>query len=294
MKGKYITRLLCCAFLWLGVSCSSDAGISSSKADSDALVEVGGYTLYKDDVEDIIPVGLTPEDSISAAEAYIKLWIKDQLVFLKAEENLGKDETIKELVDNYRHSLLVFTYQENLLYERLSKSVTDSELLDYYNERSDQFKLSNNIIRGLFLVVPKSSDQLESFKKWYKNPADFQKIENSYLQNTNVYEYFYDKWISFEEIVDRIPIKVSDASGFIRSSRNIEVEDSTNVYLLHIRDFKLQEEIAPFDYARPKVLDLILSQRKTAYLTKVEDDLYNEALKNKTIKFFKKTEETTK
>lgn len=292
-SGMQIMRY--CAILLLVmvcVACSSESGQQTTSTDgSEILVEVGKSSLTRAQVEAIIPQGLEQHDSILAAESYIKLWIKDQLLFEKAEENLGKDETIRELVDNYRHSLVVFTYQERLLKERLSKSVSDKELLDYYNEHNDQFKLSNNIIRGIFLVVPQSSPQLENFKKWYKNVDDIEQIEKNYLRNTSVYELFNDKWVGFEEILDRIPVKISDANSFLRTNKYIEVQDSTNVYLLNIKDYKLQDEVAPFDYARSKVLEIMLNQRKSTFLSGVENDLYKDALQNKKIKFYYKTED---
>lgn len=274
-------------------ACSSKGG-ESGEATANAnnvLVEVGKSSLTRGQVEEIIPQGLSQLDSVLAAESYIKLWIKDQLLFEKAEANVGKDQAIKELVDNYRHSLLVFTYQERLLKERLSKNISDKELLDYYNEHNDQFKLSNNIIRGMFLVVPQSSSQLNNFRKWYKNRADIEQIEKNYLQSTSVYDYFYDKWTNLEEILDKIPVNIPDASAFLRANKYFEAQDSTNVYLLSIRDYKLQEEVAPFDYARQKALDIMLSQRKSTFLSEIENDLYKEALRDKRIKFYYKTED---
>lgn len=284
MKCNLHNIIALCAVLLIAVSsCKSDSNGGSS--DGMALVSVGDKTLTLEELDMAIPQGLNPTDSAFAAEAYIKLWVKDQLLFEKAKENLLDDNNVEELVENYRHSLIVFTYQEQLLKEQLAKRISEDDLKKYYDEYSNQFVLDNNIIKGLFLKIPVTSPQLENMKKWYRSESAVEKIEKAHLQNAAVYDYFYDKWVSFEDVVDNIPMGIKDNEQFLKGNKFIEYQDSTFVYLLNIKDYKLVGEPAPYEYARAKALDIVVNQKKKVFLNEIEDDLYNKALRDKNIKF---------
>lgn len=172
--------------------------------------------------------------------------------------------------------------------EQLAKKISEKDLKAYYDEHPDQFRLENNIIKGLFLKVPRTSPQVENFKKWYRSKSSVEKIETVSLQNATVYDYFYDKWVSFEDVMNNIPITFTNNGEFLKKNKFIEHQDSTYVYLLNIVDYRLNEEPAPYEYAQPKVLDIVLNQKKATFLSEFENDLYERALKNKSIEFHNK------
>ena len=71
-------------------------------------------------------------------------------------------------------------------------------------------------LKGLFLKVPENTPNLGQLKKWYcsTNPDGVEKIEKYALKNAVIYDYFYDKWIPFEEIVNNIPYEFGGAESF--------------------------------------------------------------------------------
>lgn len=271
------------------LSCSSIGGTDDSPKEQ-ALVSVNGKTLYIEDLEDIIPQNLTPEDSILAAEAYIKMWIKNELVYEKAIENLSDKKQIEELVENYRRSLTVFTYQEQLLKERLSKKISDKDLESYYNSNSQQFDLNTDIIKGLFLKVPLTSTRLDDLKKWYRQGNDeaVENIEKYSLENAVNYDYFYDKWVDFTDVMNNIPAIIPSSQQFLVSNKNLEVQDSSYVYLLHIKEYVLAGKTAPFEYSKGEIMDILMNQRKEDFIKQFENDLYNTAVNNNKIKYYNK------
>ena len=78
------------------------------------LVEVAGKFLYQEDLLTALPLNLSAEDSVLFAENYIRNWVEDVLLFDKAENNVRDGEKVKALVENYRKSLLMHAYQEEL------------------------------------------------------------------------------------------------------------------------------------------------------------------------------------
>ena len=59
------------------------------------------------------------------------------------------------------------------------------------------------------------------------------------MQNATIYEYFYDKWVDFDEVMDNIPIHVSNPNAFLKANKYVEVADSSYCYLLNIRNIYL-------------------------------------------------------
>lgn len=287
MNIRYIIYISLSVFF---LSSCSSSGRPDDLPKEQALVSVNGKTLYWEDIEDIIPQNLTPEDSILAAEAYIKMWIKNELVYEKAVENLSDKEQIEALVENYRRSLTVFTYQEQLLKERLSKKISDKDLETYYNENTQQFDLNTDIVKGLFLKVPLTSPRLDDLKKWYRqgNEVAVENIEKYSLENAVNYDYFYDKWVDFTDIMNNIPIVIPNSQQFLVSNKNLEVQDSSYVYLLHIKEYVLSGKTAPFEYSKGEIMDILMNQRKEDFIKQFENDLYNTAVNNNKIKYYNK------
>lgn len=268
-------------------SCSSEKSNEDKDDGEQALVSIDGKVLRKQELDDAVPKGLNTTDSTLAAEAYIKMWIKDELMYEKAKENLTDKARIDELVENYRQSLTVFTYQEQLLTERLSKETSEKELKEYYEKNTNQFELQTNIIKGLFLKVPLTSPRLEDLRKWYQSTSDqaIENIEKYSLQNAVIYDLFYDRWVNFDDVTNNIPYLINDSRQFLQRNKRLEVQDSSYVYLLNIKEYLLSGDKAPYEYAKGQILDILLNQKRESFMKKVENDLYNDAIKSNKIKF---------
>ncbi|NDW08172.1 peptidyl-prolyl cis-trans isomerase [Dysgonomonas sp. 520] len=278
------------------LSCSFGNG-NAEVNEEEALVTVNGRTLYLSDLKEIIPSGIDAEDSIKAAESYIRLWINDELMYEKAQKNVADKERIDELVNNYRQSLTVFTYQEQLLKERFSNQLSDNVLKKYYEENLDRFKLQSNLIKGLFLKIPSSSDMIDDFRRWYKSNSKtaIEGIEKNHLKHAVTYDFFYDRWMSMDEMMTKIPYTVTNSEEFLKKNKSLEVDDSTNVYLLYIKEYALTGTTAPFEYVKPQVMEVLINQQKANFLKEFEEDLYNQAIKEEKITYYyKKDTESNK
>lgn len=271
--------------------------LSCSKGSTDApdlsqvpVVTVGDKTLYMDELNNTVPRTLSSQDSTAAADAYIKMWINDQLLYDKAKKNIVNKEEIERLIENYRKTLISNLYQEQLLKEHLLKSVSDAELQSFYEQNKDKLKLKENIIKGLYLKVPLDSKELNNFLKWYKQPTDaaVENIEKNTLKNAVGYEYFYNRWVSFNEIIDNMPLSVDNGADFLKINKNIEARDSSFVYLLNVKEYRTVGSEAPYEYIKNQLMEIYTEQRKSDYLNKVQQDLYNKAISDNEIKFYNK------
>ena len=253
------------------------------------IVSVNDKVLYEAELRAIIPHGLSPQDSLEIAKSYIQSWIDEKLMYNQAERNVIDRSQIEKLVADYRKSLIVNIYQKQLLHETLSKNVSDQELQTFYDGNKQYFNLKENIIKGLYLKVPINSPQLANFQKWYKQGTmeSVENIEKNNLQSAVNYDYFYNKWSSFDEVIEKIPVTVDNQQQYLKNNKNIEVRDSAFVYLLNISEYKLIDTTAPFDYIRSTVKEVYLERKRAEYIDQIEKDLYDKALSKDEIKFYK-------
>ena len=131
------------------------------------LVEVNGNFLYKEDLQSVLPAGLSKDDSLLFAERYIRDWAEDLLLYEKAQNNIPDNEEIEKLVGNYRRALIMHTYQQELIGQRLSNEIPEQELAEYYEKNKELFKLDRPLVKGLFIKVPLTAPQIANVRKWY-------------------------------------------------------------------------------------------------------------------------------
>ena len=82
--------------------------------DSDLVARVYDKDLFVKDLKKEIPSGI--EDSSFYVEQYINTWVKKQLMIYHAEINLTSDmQDYKKQIDDYKSSLLIYAYQQQLL-----------------------------------------------------------------------------------------------------------------------------------------------------------------------------------
>lgn len=268
-------------FILLILLCSCKKTQTSDE--QDVLAAVEDRILKRSDVIRMLPRGISSTDSLLMAESIIKKWIKDALVYDVALQNLGDEKAeINKLVDDYRNSLVRYRYQDRLLKEKLTADLRESDKLNFYEENQDKFVLDKSLIKGLFLKIPLDAPGLNEVKSWYKqtNEDALEKIEKYSVQNAALYDYFYDRWVDFDEIMDNIPIHVSDVNAFLKANKTVEVNDDNYCYLLNISDYLSSGSIAPYDYANPQIVEMLINQRKMEFLRKFEDELYNDAIRN--------------
>ena len=259
------------------------------------LVEVSGEFLYKEDLQAALPLNISKDDSVLFAEHYIRNWIEDALLFDKAEGNIPDNDKISKLVENYRRALIMHTYQEELVNQKLANDISEEEINAYYEKNKELFRLDNPLVKGLFIKVPLSSPDLGNVRVWYrKNNQDIiEKLEKYSLRNAVSYDYFYDRWTSVPDVAAKIPLKVLDTyENYLDKNRNVEVKDTAFCYFLHIEDFLGKDKQKPLDFARDEIKEILINLKRVEFINKVKEDLYQRASdRNKIIYYYLNSDE---
>lgn len=255
---------------------------------SDGVVaEVNGHLLYQIDLESITSSATSPEDSAQRARDFIEQWATDILVYDEAKK-LNTDR-IEMLVEDYRRSLYIYEYEQHLVNKQMSHDVQDSTITLFYEQTKHHYILQDHIFKGILLVLPHSTPQLDQLKKWLNalNEDNMEKIEKYAYQYASGYELFNDSWVTANQILLRLPIQTDILKTSLRQNSTIQVEDSLSTYILHVTDKHFAGEVMPLEYARPEITKWILSQKQVKFLQDERKEVYENAIRFKKIKIYK-------
>lgn len=285
MKKSLLCTVLILTLVIVG-SCAKKAPVAERKP----LLEVEGKFLYEDEVQKVIPPTVKDSDSIAIAQSFIKKWVTDVLMYENAKRNVTNQAEIDELVEGYRKSLTIHQYQQKMIEQRLPKEPSEEDLKAFYDEYSDQLKLKESIIKGLLLVVPAKAPKLANVRSWVQSgdTKSLESIEKYSIRSAVSYDYFGDQWLPLSTILKKIPLQIQDPANFLASNRFVELSDSTQHYFLKIESYRNSGQVEPFEMAKDKITNILLNKQKADFMTKFEDELYYDAVKNETVNFFKR------
>jgi len=252
------------------------------KQQSGAAVELNGHYLYRSTL-DSLTLGMNSEDSLRAAQLFIRQWAQDILLYDATMSHTNAQ--IETMVEDYRRTLYAQAYEERLVDKRMSKTITDSTVLALYQQMPERFKLDESIMKGMLVVVPKDAPNIQKLRQWMAAQS-LDKIEKYAYQNASGYELFTEQWKTTTEIIRLVPIERADLENRLKGTNHIEVADSSKIYLLQITDKNMRGEAMPVEYARPQIEQIILNARRVEFMRKEREQLYNEAIQERKIHFY--------
>lgn len=252
------------------------------KQQSGAAVELNGHYLYRSTL-DSLTLGMNSEDSLRAAQQYIRQWAQDILLYDATMSHTNAQ--IETMVEDYRQTLYAQAYEERLVDKRMSKTITDSTVLALYQQMPERFKLDESIMKGMLVVVPSDAPNIQKLRQWMAAQS-LDKIEKYAYQNASGYELFTEQWKTTTEIIRLVPMERADLENRLKGTNHIEVADSSKIYLLQITDKNMRGEAMPVEYARPQIEQIILNARRVEFMRKERERLYNEAIQERKIHFY--------
>ena len=66
-----------------------------------------------------------------------------------------------------------------------------------------------------------------------------------------------------------------------------ETRDESYIYLFRIVEYKISDQIAPLEYVREDIENIIINKRKLALKKKLYETIYEEALKTKKFEVYR-------
>lgn len=247
----------------------------------DIVAQVNDKVLYENDIRQLVPIGTSPEDSIRIVYQYIQQWATNQLLYQKAVQNSDKKDEIETMVQDYRRLLYVHEYEQNLLQRRISDTIPDDSVRAYYNAHREIFRLKDNIVKGIFIIIPQSSKDASRLIEWMRNPTqeNLRKIDLFAYEKSLGYNNFVENWQNFNEIKLRMPLQTVDDTEWLRQNSFIILEDTAKTYLLRLTDKLFIDDKMPFEIAKPEIINVMENGLQISTLRRIEQELYYDGVR---------------
>lgn len=249
----------------------------SGKGD-EILVTVGDSSLRVADVTALIPYGLSAVDSIAMFDVILDEWIRGMVISEIISTDEDEMRRIERMVDKYRKDLLISEYLKSKR-SSIGNLVSESSVKKYYKQHYGELKLESPLVKGIYLKVPEQSERLADLRRWMASGTQrsIDKIESKGLEQAVEYEYFCDRWVDWDELSKLIPYEFYDADAFLSTTVNFETTCDGNVYLLHISGYKLSGSNIPYEFAAPRIEEMLARQNMRKYESDLIRELYKEA-----------------
>jgi len=261
------------------------AGCGNSRRDPNrvAVARAGDVFLYLDQIPRLITEETSEMDSAGIIQDYINKWARKEFLYQKAVENLSpelKDEIDKQ-IEETRADLVIYQYQRQMMLEKMDTTVTEAEMENYYSTSHESFFLGSNIIKALFIKLPVETPDIYRIRRLARSNEqdDLQQLESICYQFADKFDDFNEKWIPFDRLSVELPEDISNEEYFLRRTSFYESNDSTYIYFITIRDYRLRSTLAPFEYVRDDIKRIIWNNRRLEFIQALENGIYNDALK---------------
>ena len=235
----------------------------NAEEESPLVARVYEHELHMDDLVGLVGEGVSGEDSAAIVDNYVDQWVRQTVMLSKAEKNV-KDDFSRQM-NEYRNSLLIYAYERQIVEQLLDTVVTDAQMEEYYESHGSQFLLKSSIVKAVYVSAPKN------------NKADGK------LKALVCKQSFRD-----EDIVEMqslatnqsvVPLTTYNEGLYLKQNRSIVLADDSLRWYVRILDYKVTDEVSPFELQRDNIRAIILNHRKLEILDKLQADLVGEAEK---------------
>lgn len=280
--GRYIIGILCFVAMLLS-SCQP----GTSNEQGNLLARVHNKSLHLSDLEGMLPMGSTSEDSTLIIQAFVERWVRDAVMLHEAERNVPKDLNIDKLVRDYRASLVQHTYEKVLVDQLLDSTVTQTELASFYEANKEQFYLNHDIVRVRFVKLPRSTPEVNQFEKWWVGDSreDFLEMVN-YCEDFAIKFVLNDSlWIRVNDIFSYFPEGAVNESQLLSQNSLKRQDELYRCYYQRLETLN-EGEIAPLSFIADQARKVILHKRKMRLLHETRENMYERALRHNEVKIY--------
>jgi hypothetical protein len=272
-------------YIWLFLlSVTSCTFFFKETDDRIKIARVNDSYLFYDDIKGLVSEETSKEDSILLVQNYINRWATQQLFMDGAMLNLNESqqESFNKLVNQYKNDLYTKAYVEALVKRNIDTTVTDVEAKAYYEENREAFRLNEELLQFRYIHIDENMIDFNNIEKKFKrfNEVDKRNLDSISIQFKS-YSLNDSIWIKAAQVIDKIPVITSENKNqLLKKSNFIQLKDSLGVYLMQINDVLMRTEIAPLEYVKPTIDQIVINKRKLELIKDLEKDITKDAIKN--------------
>ena len=281
---KRILNALLVVFLFN--SCNYFVVQEKEEKSSEIIAIVNTAKLFKEDLKNVLPQNISKEDSTVLMNSFINDWAIKQLLLNKAENNnsLKDINEIKDLVNDYRESLLINNYKEMLIKQQLDTVIKDAEIQDFYSKSKGNFRLNEELVKIKYLHFDHKVISKKEFLKLFKSDKieDLEALEKEQL-SFKYYQFNDSVWTQLDKVFLKLPFS---KENLLKKTKLLQKQDSIGLYLAAIKDVLVRNDTAPLSYIKPTIKQMILHKRKIELIRDIEKIIVKDATKNNNFKVY--------
>ena len=254
------------------------------------LVEVYGKELFYKDVEHLFTPELDELDSLNLINNLREKWVKEQLLLQIAKINLPLvEQNVKSQVESYENALLIYSYQQELLKQKLDSVISEQEIQKFYSEKKNNFILKDNVVKVNYIKLKREVPYLWKLKSLYKNNDEESRVSlEDYCYQFSQEYFIEDKWQYVKDVFLSLPNNEASKNYPLRKGKSLEFTDDEFHYFLYIKEYKSKGSVSPLNMIENQIRSIILNRRKISFLEETEMKLYETALSKNYIRYEKK------
>lgn len=268
------------AFLSLFVLVSCDARTDRK---ADAVARVHNEFLSESELVGVVPAGTSKKDSALMVKRFIENWATRQLMLRNADVNLSNDRKaeLDALVDQYRGDLYARAYLEELVKREVDTLVAEEDLKKYYDANKNNFRANGVLVRLRYLQVPADHPKLGALRSRF---FDFRKSDkkfwDTYTMQLKSYAFNDSVWVDAAQVYGRVPvINPDNRDRMLVPGKSTEQVAGNDVWLIKVKNAIYPGQVAPYEYVKPTLNEIIINNRKLALIRKYESEITTDARK---------------
>jgi len=258
-------------------------GLLDKSKDPNLVAEAYGKKLYIQEIVSGIGNFNNPIDSQIAATRFIDEWLIDLILFEEAQKKLKDKKRIQKLIQDYERSLYI-SELENRIVKNLLDTVVAQEAIDtFYLKHSEDFKLSEPIVRLLLIRLDSVRDASTLKNLWTTEDLPALKI---YVEKSQGLAFLDpQEWQYISDLRS-----ISPESLFAKISLNrpgeYALEQNDQHFYLKVLEIIDQNDLPPMEFVKERIKLRILQDRIKALLKSHKSELFNEKIQSKEIKIY--------
>ncbi|WP_342265554.1 hypothetical protein [Cardinium endosymbiont of Philonthus spinipes] len=290
MRVSRLSRLFACSFLlllfiyWVFHRCGGETRRQDVQKEA-FIARVGKQYLYPSDLSSM---DLFQGDTAEAdffIKKYVEEWACKQLLIAQANHQSIQPSMEGKLSD-YKNDLLAYHFLETLVQAEFNANVSSEEIADYYQKHKQRdFILHHDIVKGIFLAIPKKAGCINSVKSLMlsNKAADLKKLQVCCKPYTHTAILEADQWFAWEAVLAKVGYRpLGDATRLLKTNKFIHAAGRKHIYFLKINQYQLAQEIAPLAVVADRIKAIILHKRRLDLVNKIKCKLLEDAKKNHT------------
>ena len=256
-----------------------------------AAARVNKAYLNRQELAGIIPAGTSKQDSVVITKSYIDRWASQRLMYDAAVVNIGKEkqQELDALVKQYTTDLYTKAYLEEIVKRSVDTVVSNEDLVQYYNSNKENFRTTGTLARLKYIRMAKDHPKYSLAKQRFLSGSkkDLKALNDMALQFKS-YAFNDTVWTDMNAIYQKLPfINPDNRDKYIHSGISYQFPDSTDVYVVKVSRVIDRNQVAPFEYIKPTLQQVIINNRKLELIKKFQKEITDDAIKNKKYEIYK-------